>query len=125
MGPLLTYNMRKQAERFGPGFPTGWVNEPNLLQRPLKLKAEGVGELMGEAMIISTGASARLLGIQSEKASIGRGVSTCATCDVFFYCGKKMIVVGGDSALENFLTRFAEKIRIAHRRSELRASKMM
>nr|WP_326116322.1 FAD-dependent oxidoreductase [Paenibacillus alginolyticus] len=87
-------------------------------QRPFKLKVEGVGELMAETLIISTGASARLLGIPREKENIGRGVSTCATCDGFFYRGKKIIVVGGgDSAIEeaNFLTRFASEVQVVHR----------
>ncbi|NOU70024.1 thioredoxin-disulfide reductase [Paenibacillus sp. LMG 31458] len=127
-GPELMDNMRKQAERFGAEFRTGWVNELDLSQRPFKLKVEGIGELMAETLIISTGASARLLGIPREKESIGRGVSTCATCDGFFYRGKKIIVAGGgDSAMEeaNFLTRFAAEVRVVHRRSELRASKIM
>ncbi len=128
MGPELMDNMRKQAERFGAEFRTGWVNELDLSQRPFKLKVEGIGELSAETLIISTGASARLLGIPREKENIGRGVSTCATCDGFFYRGKKIIVVGGgDSAIEeaNFLTRFASEVQVVHRRSELRASKIM
>lgn len=128
MGPELMNQMREQAERFGAEFRSGWVNEVNLSQKPFKLKVEGMGELIGETLIISTGASARLLGIPGEKASIGSGVSTCATCDGFFYRGKKIIVVGGgDSAMEeaNFLTRFATEVRVVHRRSELRASKIM
>ncbi|WP_410795779.1 thioredoxin-disulfide reductase [Paenibacillus sp. J5C2022] len=128
LGPELVDNMRKQAERFGAEFRNGWVNELDLSLRPFKLKVEGIGELIAETLVISTGASAKLLGIPGEKESIGRGVSTCATCDGFFYRGKKIIVVGGgDSAMEeaNFLTRFAEEVRVVHRRSELRASKIM
>jgi len=128
MGPELMDNMRKQAERFGAEFRRGWVNSVDLSQRPFKLQVEGHGELVTETLIISTGASAKLLGIDQEKDNIGRGVSTCATCDGFFFRGKKIIVVGGgDSAMEeaNFLTRFATEVRLVHRRSELRASKIM
>lgn len=128
MGPELMDKMRKQAERFGAEFRTGWVNQVDLSQRPFKLTVEGAGQLESETLIISTGASARLLGIPGEKENIGRGVSTCATCDGFFFRGKKIIVVGGgDSAMEeaNFLTRFASEVRLLHRRSELRASKIM
>ncbi|MEK8130431.1 thioredoxin-disulfide reductase [Paenibacillus filicis] len=128
MGPELMDNMRKQAERFGAEFKTGWVNSVDLSQRPFKLNVEGMGELVAESIIVSTGASAKLLGITNEKESIGRGVSTCATCDGFFFRGKKIIVVGGgDSAMEeaNFLTRFASEVTIVNRRNELRASKIM
>ncbi|ALS24385.1 MULTISPECIES: thioredoxin-disulfide reductase [Paenibacillus] len=128
MGPELMSNMRKQAERFGAEFKTGWVNKVDLSERPFKLNVEGLGDIVAESLIISTGASAKLLGIKNEKESIGRGVSTCATCDGFFFRGKKIIVVGGgDSAMEeaNFLTRFATEVRIVHRRNELRASKIM
>jgi thioredoxin reductase (NADPH) len=128
MGPELMDNMRKQAERFGAEFKTGWVNNVDFSKRPFKLTVEGMGELEAESIIISTGASAKLLGINGEKENIGRGVSTCATCDGFFFRGKKIIVVGGgDSAMEeaNFLTRFATEVRLVHRRGELRASKIM
>ncbi|WP_159888316.1 thioredoxin-disulfide reductase [Paenibacillus puerhi] len=128
LGPELMANMRKQAERFGAEFKTGWVNSADLSQRPFKLNVEGMGELIADSLIISTGASAKLLGIANEKESIGRGVSTCATCDGFFFRGKKIIVVGGgDSAMEeaNFLTRFASEVTIVNRRNELRASKIM
>ncbi|GIP34272.1 thioredoxin-disulfide reductase [Paenibacillus sp. J2TS4] len=128
MGPELMDNMRKQAERFGAEFKTGWVNSIDLSKRPFKMSVEGIGELESETVIISTGASAKLLGIANEKESIGRGVSTCATCDGFFFRGKKIIVVGGgDSAMEeaNFLTRFASEVNLVHRRQELRASKIM
>ncbi|MBP1157710.1 MULTISPECIES: thioredoxin-disulfide reductase [unclassified Paenibacillus] len=128
MGPELMANMRKQAERFGAEFKTGWVNKVDLSERPFKLNVEGLGDIVAESLIISTGASAKLLGIKNEKESMGRGVSTCATCDGFFFRGKKIIVVGGgDSAMEeaNFLTRFATEVRVVNRRDELRASKIM
>jgi thioredoxin reductase (NADPH) len=128
MGPELMDNMRKQAERFGAEFKTGWVNKVDMSKRPFKLSVEGMGDIEAESIIISTGATAKLLGIDNEKESVGRGVSTCATCDGFFFRGKKIIVVGGgDSAMEeaNFLTRFASEVRLVHRRGELRASKIM
>lgn len=128
VGPELMDNMRKQAERFGAQFKTGWVNGIDLSKRPFKLTVEGLGDIESESVIISTGASAKLLGIENEKESIGRGVSTCATCDGFFFRNKKLIVVGGgDSAMEEagFLTRFATEVQLVHRRSELRASKIM
>lgn len=128
MGPELMSNMRKQAERFGAEFKTGWVNEVNFDERPFTIKLEGGEDIVTESVIISTGATAKLLGIKGEKENIGKGVSTCATCDGFFFRGKKIIVVGGgDSAMEeaNFLTKFASEVRVVHRRSELRASKIM
>jgi thioredoxin reductase (NADPH) len=128
LGPELMVNMRKQAERFGAEFKTGWVNKIDFSKRPFTLTVEGHGEIVTQSIIISTGASAKLLGIKNEKENIGRGVSTCATCDGFFFRGKKIIVVGGgDSAMEeaNFLTRFATEVHIVHRRHELRASKIM
>lgn len=128
MGPELMDNMRKQAERFGAEFRTGWVENVDLSQRPFKLNVEGMGELVTETLIISTGASAKYLGIPGEEENVGMGVSTCATCDGFFFRGKEIIVVGGgDSALEeaNFLTRFATKVTLVHRRNEMRASKIM
>ncbi|MFC0211863.1 thioredoxin-disulfide reductase [Paenibacillus chartarius] len=128
MGPELMENMRKQAERFGAQFKTGWVNKVDLSNRPFKLTVEGHGEIVAETLIISTGASAKYLGIPNEKEALGRGVSACATCDGFFFRGKKIIVVGGgDSAMEeaNFLTRFGSEVRLVHRRNELRASKIM
>jgi thioredoxin reductase (NADPH) len=128
MGPELMDNMRKQAERFGAEFRRGWVTKADLSKRPFTLSVDGIGEIQTEALILSTGASAKLLGIPNEKDNIGRGVSTCATCDGFFFRGKKIIVVGGgDSAMEeaNFLTKFASEVRIVHRRNELRASKIM
>lgn len=128
MGPELMDNMRAQAERFGAEFRTGWVNSVDTSSRPFKLDVDGIGELVTDTLIISTGASAKYLGIPGEQDNIGRGVSTCATCDGFFFRGKEIVVVGGgDSALEEagFLTRFASKVTLVHRRNELRASKIM
>ncbi|GIP31885.1 thioredoxin-disulfide reductase [Paenibacillus sp. J2TS4] len=128
LGPQLMDNMRKQAERFGAEFRTGWVNKADLSRRPFTLSVEGLGEIQAETVIVSTGASAKYLGIPGERENVGRGVSTCATCDGFFFRNKKIIVVGGgDSAMEeaNFLTRFASEVVLVHRRNELRASKIM
>ncbi|WP_340025833.1 thioredoxin-disulfide reductase [Paenibacillus sp. FSL K6-1096] len=128
LGPDLMDNMRKQAERFGAQFVTGWVNSVELGERPFKLNVEGMGTLVTDTLIISTGATAKYLGIPGEQDNVGRGVSTCATCDGFFFRGKEIVVVGGgDSALEEagFLTRFASKVTLVHRRDELRASKIM
>lgn len=128
MGPELMDNMRKQAERFGAEFKRGWVTNVDLSKKPFRLDVNGLGEIETESLILSTGASAKLLNIPGEKENIGRGVSTCATCDGFFFRGKKVIIVGGgDSAMEeaNFLTKFASEVTIVHRRDELRASKIM
>ncbi|MBD2847856.1 thioredoxin-disulfide reductase [Paenibacillus sp. IB182496] len=128
LGPELMANMRRQAERFGAVFKSGWVTRADLDQRPFTLEVDGQEQLQAQTLIISTGASARYLGIPGEKSNVGRGVSTCATCDGFFFRGKKIIVVGGgDSAMEEagFLTRFASEVRVVHRRGELRASKIM
>ncbi|HLN62422.1 MAG TPA: thioredoxin-disulfide reductase [Symbiobacteriaceae bacterium] len=127
MGPELMYNMRAQAEKFGTEFRTGWATKVDFSQRPFKITVDETEVIEAEAVIISTGASAKLLGLPGEKENIGRGVSTCATCDGFFYTGKKVLVVGGgDSAMEegNFLTKFAD-VTLVHRRTELRASKIM
>ncbi|GFN33245.1 thioredoxin-disulfide reductase [Paenibacillus xylaniclasticus] len=128
LGSELMSNMRKQAQRFGATFLTGWVNSVDFSKRPFTINVEGGKQLQAESIIISTGASAKYLGIPGEQANIGRGVSTCATCDGFFFRGKKIIVIGGgDSAMEeaHFLTRFASQVTIVNRRSELRASKIM
>ncbi|MFC4303939.1 thioredoxin-disulfide reductase [Cohnella boryungensis] len=128
MGPDLMANMRKQAERFGAQFRTGWINKVDMSKRPFTLSLEGGESLQAETLIISTGASAKYMGIPGERDNVGRGVSTCATCDGFFFRGKKIIVVGGgDSAMEeaNFLTRFASEVTLVHRRDEMRASKIM
>lgn len=127
-GPELMDNMRKQAERFGAKFRSGWVEQVDFSGRPFKVRLEGGEELETETVILSTGASAKYLGIPGEQENVGRGVSTCATCDGFFFRGKKIVVIGGgDSAMEeaNFLTRFASNVTIVHRRDELRASKIM
>ncbi|MGF7049430.1 thioredoxin reductase (NADPH) [Paenibacillus sp. DS2015] len=128
MGPELMDNMRKQAERFGAEFKSSWVESVDFSKRPFKVQVQGMGELEAETVIISTGASAKYLGIPGEQENIGRGVSTCATCDGFFFRGKKIIVIGGgDSAMEeaSFLTRFGSSVTLVNRREELRASKIM
>ncbi|WP_028781893.1 thioredoxin-disulfide reductase [Thalassobacillus devorans] len=128
MGPELMDNMKKQAQRFGATFERGWVTEVDTSNRPFKVSVDGLGELEADALIVSTGASAKLLGIPGEKENMGKGVSTCATCDGFFFRDKKVLIVGGgDSAMEesNFLTKFASEVNIVHRRHELRASKIM
>ncbi|SHE36111.1 thioredoxin reductase (NADPH) [Seinonella peptonophila] len=127
MGPELMNQMEQQAKRFGAEFKTGWVKKVDLSNRPFTLYL-GDEEIKTESLILSTGASAKLLQIPGEKENIGQGVSTCATCDGFFFRGKKLIVVGGgDSAMEEstFLTKFATDVTIVHRRNELRASKIM
>ena len=126
-GPELMEVLRKQAERFGTEFVRDDVTAVDLSKRPLKL-ITGEGTYATHTLIIATGASANWLNIPSEKALQGYGVSACATCDGFFFKNKEVLVVGGgDSALEeaNFLTRFASKVTIVHRRDELRASKIM
>ncbi|TLS37546.1 thioredoxin-disulfide reductase [Pseudalkalibacillus caeni] len=128
MGPELMENMRKQAERFGAKIHKGWVTDVDLSNRPFKLKVDNLGEIESQAVVISTGASAKMLGIPGESENMGRGVSTCATCDGFFFRGKKIVVIGGgDSAMEEatFLTKFASEVTIVHRRNEMRASKIM
>jgi len=128
LGSELMSNMRKQAERFGATFKTGSVKSVDLSKRPFVLDVEGMGEVVAESVIISTGASAKYLGIPGEQENIGRGVSTCATCDGFFFRGKKIVMIGGgDSAMEEagFLTRFASSVTLVNRRTELRASKIM
>ncbi|MFX3632499.1 MAG: thioredoxin-disulfide reductase [Candidatus Pristimantibacillus sp.] len=128
LGSELMSNMRKQAQRFGATFRTGSVKSVDFSKRPYTLDVEGIGEMHAESVIISTGASAKYLGIPGEQENIGRGVSTCATCDGFFFRGKKLVIVGGgDSAMEEavFLTRFASEVTVVNRRDELRASKIM
>ncbi|MFC5649793.1 thioredoxin-disulfide reductase [Paenibacillus solisilvae] len=128
LGSELMSNMRTQASRFGARFQTGWVQSAELSERPFKLTLDNGSQLITQTMIISTGASAKYMGIPGERENVGRGVSTCATCDGFFFRGKKIIVVGGgDSAMEEavFLTRFASEVTLVHRRDELRASKIM
>lgn len=128
LGTDLMDNMRKQAERFGAKFRSGRVNRVDLQSRPFRLFLESGEMLISESVILSTGATANLLRIPNEHDYIGRGVSTCATCDGFFFRGKEVIVVGGgDSAMEeaNFLTRFAKEVRVVHRRNQLKASQIM
>jgi thioredoxin reductase (NADPH) len=118
---------REQAVRFGAEFVTADVDRVDLAATPKRVWV-GATEYAAHTIIISTGAQARMLGLESEKQLLGHGVSTCATCDGFFFRGKEIAVVGGgDSALEEatFLTRFADKVTLIHRRKELRASKIM
>jgi thioredoxin reductase (NADPH) len=126
-GPELIENMKKQAARFGATFQHGHLNRVELNAHPFKLQTTG-GEIHARTLIIASGASARWLGLPSEQALIGHGVSSCATCDGFFFRGKPIAVVGGgDSAMEEalFLTRFATKVTLLHRREAFRASKIM
>lgn len=127
MGPELMDIMRKQAHRFGAKSIYKEVTEVDFSERPFKIKVEQ-DNYTADAVIISTGASAKLLGIDSEKKYMGYGVSACATCDGFFFKNQKVIVVGGgDTAMEeaNFLTKFASEVIVVHRRNEFRASKIM
>jgi thioredoxin reductase (NADPH) len=126
-GPELIANMRRQAERFGAEYQMAHVTGADLSSRPFTLKV-GKESVQTRSLIIASGASARWLGLPSEQALIGHGVSSCATCDGFFFSGKDIAVIGGgDSAMEEaiFLTRFASKVSLIHRRDEFRASKIM
>ena len=128
MGPELMKEMRAQAERFGTLFQTGDVSAVDLKIRPFSLTIDGERTLTSKTVIIATGASPITLGLPNERRLWGYGVSSCATCDGFFFKGKELVVVGGgDSAMEEaiFLTKFATRVSIVHRRDKLRASKIM
>ena len=127
MGPQLMEDMRKQAQRFGAEIVNGYVHTVRLTEQPFRVHY-GQEEIQAKTVLISTGSSAKLIGIESEMKLMGHGVSTCATCDGFFFRGKEIAVVGGgDSAMEEatFLTKFATKVSLIHRRDTLRASKIM
>jgi thioredoxin reductase (NADPH) len=126
-GPALVENMKLQAQQFGAEFLHGSVIDTDLSKRPFRVNVEGEW-IESHTLIVATGASARWLGLASEQKLIGHGVSSCATCDGFFYRGKKIMVIGGgDSAMEeaNFLSRFGSEVTVVHRREEFRASKIM
>ena len=128
LGPDLIEKMRQQAARFGTEYLTGAATAADLSGRPFRLTFAGHGEIHCRTLIVATGASARMLGLESERRLLGHGVSTCATCDGFFFKEKEIVVVGGgDSAIEEgtFLTKFARRVTIVHRRDSLRASKIM
>ncbi len=128
MGPDLMKEMRGQAERFGTEFLTGEVTKVEVAGRPFRLTIEDERVLESKTLIIASGASALKIGVPGETQLMGHGVSTCATCDGFFFRGKELVVVGGgDTAVEEatFLTKFATKVSVIHRRDKLRASKIM
>ena len=127
MGPEMMAEFRAQAERFGAEFVTDDVTRIDLSERPFKIYV-GDDEYVGKSVIVATGATARQLGLESERALHGRGVTYCATCDAAFYREREVVVVGGgDSAMEEalYLTKFASKVTLVHRRAEFRASQIM
>ena len=128
MGPDLIQKMKEQAAKFGARYNTGSVTAADLSVRPFRVTVDEQETLEAKALILANGATARLLGLEAEKKLMGHGVSTCATCDGYFFRGRKVVVVGGgDSAMEesNFLTKFAGSVTIIHRRDQFRASKIM
>ena len=128
LGPELIESMRQQAARFGTEYLAGAATAADLHRRPFRLSLDGTSEMHTRTLIIASGASARMMGLESERRLLGHGLSTCATCDGFFFKDKDLIVVGGgDSAMEEgtFLTKFARSVTIVHRRDSLRASKIM
>ena len=128
MGPELMFKFREQAERFGARYVNGSVTAVDFSKRPFRIEVDEEDNYYARTVIISSGATASLLGVPGEAELMGRGVSACATCDGFFFRDKELVVVGGgDTAMEEstFLTKFASKVHVVHRRDQLRASRIM